>query len=108
VSVLRDVVIPIVSGYVVLAGVVVYAARHPEAARPGDASEGWRESFRLVAVTVGGGFVVFVSIVLVFHTWIVGQRGALRSALHGGAFLALVCACTFVALSAAEASTRRR
>src|SRR5204862_7785605 len=97
------------------AAIVVYAARHrdgdPGARREeGHApapSPGWRPRLRLISVTISGGYVVFLAIVLVFHTWIVGQRGALRSALHGGTFLALVCAVTFIAASVLEARLGR-
>jgi hypothetical protein len=41
-----------------------------------------------VATTVGGGYLVFLAIVVVFHVWIAGQRTALWSAVRGGAFLA--------------------
>ena len=107
-NVLRDVVVPVTSGYAVLAGVVLYAARHPEAGRPANAPSGWRPRLRLIGVTIVGGCAVFLGVVLVYHTWLVGQPGALRSALHGGTFLALVCAATFLAGSALEGRFGRR
>ena len=103
---LRDVVVPIVSAYVLLAAVVVYAARHPGAGRPERPGAGWRSRLRLIAVTVGGGYVCFLAIVLVFHVWVVGQRGAMSSALHGGTFLAVVCAAAFLLGSVVEAVRR--
>jgi hypothetical protein len=102
VNVLRD-VLPVASAYAVLAGVVLYAARHPDAGRPVHPHSGWRPGLRLIGVTIAGGYVVFLAIVLVYHTWLVGQRGALRSALHGGSFLALVSVAAFLAGSALEA-----
>jgi hypothetical protein len=108
VNVLRDVVVPVASAYAVLAGVVLYASPHPEAGRTVNAPSGWRPRLRLIGVTIVGGYAVFLGIVLVYHTWLVGQPGALRSALHGGTFLALVCAVTFLAGSALEARFGRR
>jgi len=108
VNVLRDVVVPVASAYTVLAGVVLYAALHADADRPVDVRSGWRPRLRLIGVTIVGGYAVFVGIVLVYHTWLIGQRGALRSALHGGTFLALVCATVFLAGSVLEARFGRR
>jgi hypothetical protein len=108
VNVLRDVVLPVASAYAVLAGVVLYAARHPGAGRPVRPQSGWRPRLRLIGVTIAGGYVVFLGIVLVYHTWLVGQRGAMRSALHGGSFVALVSAAVFLAGSALEARFVRR
>lgn len=45
-------------------------------------------AIREIAVTIVGGYLSFLLIVLVFHVWIAGQRGALRSAAVGGGFLA--------------------
>jgi hypothetical protein len=108
VNVLRDVVVPVASAYAVLASVVLYAARHPDAGRPVDAPSGWRSRLRLIGVTVTGGYVVFLGIVVVYHTWLVGQPGALRSALHGGTFVALACTAVFLAGSVLEARFGRR
>jgi hypothetical protein len=103
VNVLRDVVVPVASAYAVLAGVVLFAARHPSAGRPAEAPSGWRPRLRLIGVTIVGGYAVFLGVVLVYHTWLVGQPGALRSALHGGTFLVFVCATVFLAGSVLEA-----
>jgi hypothetical protein len=108
VNVLRDVVVPVVSAYAVLASVVLYAARHPEAGRPANVPSGWRPRLRLIGVTIMGGYAVFLGIVLVYHTWLVGQPAALRSALSGGSFLALVCAAAFLAWSVIEAMRATR
>ncbi len=101
-QVLRTVVVPVLSAYALLAWVVLYASRHPEAGRPRTAVNGWRPRLRLIAVTVAGGFGAFLAIVLVFHTWIVGQRSALGSALRGGSFIAAICAVAFVLGSVVE------
>jgi len=108
VNVLGDVVVPVASAYAVLAGVVLYAARHPDAGRPVDAPSGWRPRLRLIGVTIVGGYAVFLGIVLVYHTWLVGQPRALRSALRGGTFVALVYVPTFLAGSVLEARFGRR
>jgi uncharacterized membrane protein len=107
VRVFRDAVVPVLSAYLVLASVVVYATRHPhaggtQAGGPRAGGFRWRPRLALIAVTVGGGYVVFLAIVLVFHVWLVGQHGAMRSALKGGTFLAVVSAGAFVALSTVE------
>ncbi len=101
-QVLRTVVVPVLSAYALLAWVVVYASHHPEAGRPRTSIKGWRPKLRLITVTVAGGFGCFLAIVLVFHTWVVGQRSALGSALRGGAFLAAICAVAFVLGSVVE------
>ena len=101
-QVLRTVVVPVLSAYALLAWVVVYASRHPEAGRPPTAVDGWSPRLRLIAVTVAGGYVCFLAIVLVFHTWVVGQRSALGSALRGGTFLAAICAVAFILGSVVE------
>jgi hypothetical protein len=99
-QVLRTVVVPVLSAYALLAWVVVYASRHPE--RPRTSIEGWRPRLRLIALTVAGGYGCFLAIVLVFHTWVVGQRSALGSALRGGTFLAAICALAFILGSVVE------
>jgi hypothetical protein len=106
VHVVRDVVVPVLSAYVLMAWVVVYAARHHRAGRPQRPAHGWRPRLRLIAVTVGGGYVCFLVIVLVFHVWVVGQRGAMASALRGGTFLAAVCAAAFLLGSVVELARR--
>ena len=124
--VLRFDAVPVLSAYALLAGVVAYAVRHPEAGRPEAgrpeagcpvagrpvagrpvaASRGWPVRIRLIAVTVGGGYACFLVIVLVFHVWVVGDGAALGSAIRGGGFLAVVCAAAF-GLGSFMESTRR-
>jgi len=101
-----DVVIPILAGYALLSGVVLYAVRHPEAGRPRERVSGWRPRLRLIAVTVAGGYGCFLAIVVVFHAWIAGQRGAPASAFRGGAFLSAVSAVAFVVGSVIERARR--
>lgn len=101
-QVLRTVVVPVVSAYALLAWVIVYASGHPEAGRPRTSVNGWRPRLKLIAVTVAGGYACLLAIVLVFHTWVVGQRSALGSALRGGTFLAAICAVAFILGSIVE------
>lgn len=101
-EIFRTVLVPVLSAYALLVGVVVYASRHPDAGRPKAFVAGWRPRLRLIAVTVAGGYLCFLAIVLVFHVWVVGQKGALDSAIQGGSFLAGVCAVAFVVGSAIE------
>jgi hypothetical protein len=105
---LRDVVVPVVSAYALMVGVVVYAARHPETDQIRSQPSGWGTRLRLIVVTVGGGYMCFLAIVLVFQVWVVGQRGAMRSALKGGTFLAVVCAAAFILGSLLEAKLSPR
>jgi len=99
---LRDVVIPVAAAYALLVGVVVYAVRHPDAGRPHEPRFGWRPRLRLIALTVGGGYGCLLAIVLVFHVWVVGQQGAMASAVRGGGILAIVAAAVFVVASVIE------
>ncbi len=103
----RDVVVPLASAYAVFLGVLAYAWRHPAssgaARRRGDARGLVLHTVR----TTIGGFVAFLSIVLVFHVLIAGQRGALSSAVRGGGVLAVVAAPVFVAISLLVERRRR-
>ena len=100
--VFRTVVVPVLSAYLLLAGTVLYAARHPDAGRPRSRFD-WGSRLKLIAVTAAGGYLCFLAIVLVFHVWVVGQRGALRSAVWSGVFLDAVASAAFVGLSFLEA-----
>lgn len=110
---LRTVVVPLLSAYVMFVGIAAYAWRHP-VPRPGRAGAGHRRPasparlVRHVAVNLAGGYVLFLAIVLVFHVWIAAQAGALSSAVRGGGFLAFgVAAPTFVLLSFLEGRRAR-
>jgi len=106
VPIVRDDLIPVLSAYAVLIGVVLYAVRHPDAGCPSEPASDWGPRIRLIAITVAGGYACFLAIVLVFHVWIAGQRGALSSAMRGGAFLGAVSAGAFVVGSAIERARR--
>lgn len=78
------VVAPLVSAYALFVGIAASWWRHP-APLP---SRSGRPPLRYQLVLMCGGYAAFLTMVLVFHVWIAGQRGALRSAVTGGAFLA--------------------
>jgi len=105
--VFRDAVVPVLSAYLLLAGVVLYAARHPDAGRPTTRAAPMRLQLRLIALTVGGGYGWFLLVVLVFHVWLVGDRGAMHSALRGGTFLAVVATAAFTAMSFVDSRRTR-
>ncbi len=101
---LRHVVVPLAAAYALFLGVVAVwwrrAVPRPGRGAGAPGSEGWVRLVRYVASTLAGGYAVFLLIVLVFHVWIVGQHGALASAIRGGAFLAFcVAAPAFMLLS---------
>jgi hypothetical protein len=108
VETLRTAVVPVVSAFVLLAGIVLYAAKHPEAGAVSHDAPAWRPRLALIGWTVVVGYAVFLAIVLVFHVWIVGQRGVIRSAAVDGAFLAAAFSAASVVLSALERRHRRR
>lgn len=89
---LEAVLPPLVVGYALFLLMTLAWARRP-VPRPPPGS-GWlgprrRGVVRHVAVTVFGGYVVFLGIVAVFHTWLASEPGALASALLEGSALAL-------------------
>jgi uncharacterized membrane protein YccC len=90
---LRVVLPPLITAYVIFVAMVVLAVRRP-ATRPhrlGDGSASSRS--RRVIGTMVGGYAAFLVIVLVFQVWIADEPDAFPSALWGGAFL---CAITLV------------
>jgi TRAP-type C4-dicarboxylate transport system permease large subunit len=86
-SVLRQVLPPLVTAYVVFVAMVVLARRRT-VPRPRGRSER-SSSVRLSRVvwTTVGGYVAFLVIVLIFHVWLAGETDALTSAVWSGAFL---------------------
>jgi uncharacterized membrane protein (DUF485 family) len=98
---LRAILPPLIGSYAIFVAMVAYAHRRP-AARPhvGSPWLGRRRSglAQHLAITTLGGFLVFLSIVAVFHAWLAAERGVIRSALTEGAVLALM---VFVAFAAA-------
>lgn len=101
-STLRQVVAPVLAAFVFCSAVAVSAAAHPVPRPPRSASPfrgNIRPFLRYLAFLSIGGYVAFLVIVFVFSTLIVGQKGALRSAVGGGAFLLAIGLPVFVFLS---------
>jgi hypothetical protein len=102
---IRTVAIVIASSYALFVCMVVVAVRRP-VPRPSGRGPSPPGLVRRVAVTVAGGYLVFLLVVLVFHVWVAGERGALPSAVRGGAPLTAVAVSAFVLLSWVESRAR--
>ena len=91
--VLRMIVIPLVAAYALFVFMALSTLWRPSTelskAEPGAE---WRGALRYLAATVGGGYLFFLLVVLVFHVVIAGQHGVLAGAARGGGFLAFVVA----------------
>lgn len=89
---LRAIVPPLVTAYVVFVAMVILAWRRPGPPRPR-----WREKTHAPARESKGsflataicGYLVFLAIVLVFHVWLARESDALVSAVWGGLFLSV-------------------
>lgn len=106
---LRALLPPLLLAYALFLILVLRARRRP-VPRPRTGSP-WLGPHRAglvshLAVTVAGGYVVFVGIVIVFHSWLAAEPDALRSALVEGSILALAVLGLFVA--SASLPTRHR
>jgi hypothetical protein len=85
--VLRAVLPPLITAYVLFAAMVVLAWRRP-VARPIARGEGsTRVRLGRVVRTAVGGYVASLAIVLIFHVWLAKEPDAFVNALWGGAFL---------------------
>jgi hypothetical protein len=104
----RTAVVPVASAYALIAGIVLYAAKHPEPTTASRHRVEWRPRLILIGATVVGGYLVFLAIVLVFHVWLVGQHGVMPKAIVQGGFLAATSVLAFVLLSAMERRRSRR
>jgi len=85
----RVIVPPLVTAYAIFIVMVVRAWSGPKE-RSARAS-----TTRDIVMTIVGGYLVFLAIVLVFHLALAGQRGAFRSAAWGGAVLLLGAAAVY-------------
>jgi Family of unknown function (DUF6256) len=108
--VLRAVLPPLITAYVIFVLMVVSAWRRP-VARPRAATP-WlgprrRGLIRHVATTTAGGYILFLAIVAVFHAWLGEERDALGNALVEGTLLALAVLALF-ALSTRIPRRRKR
>lgn len=87
--IIRRVVIPLVAAYGLFVFMALSTLRTPHVERADvEPVAGWKGALRGLAVTVAGGYLFFLLVVLVFHVLIAGQRGALAGAAAGGGFLA--------------------
>jgi hypothetical protein len=105
---LDAVVPPLIAAYAIFLLMTMSALRAP-VARPAPGS-GWlgprrRGIVRHVAVTMAGGYLAFIAIVVIFHAWLASERGAIASAVVGGSALALV---VFGLFAGVAAISRRR
>jgi uncharacterized SAM-binding protein YcdF (DUF218 family) len=87
----RVIVPPLVTAYAIFVVMVMRAWSGPKERGPR------APATRDIVVTVVGGYLVFLAIVLVFHVGLAGQRGAFRSAAWGGAVLLLCAAVLYAA-----------
>lgn len=99
---LEAVLPPLISAYVVFVLMVLLARRRPPP-RPA-VSSGWlgprrRGIVRHLVATTAGGYGLFVAIVIVFHSWLGAEPGAIASALVEGTLLALVVFGLFTGLA---------
>jgi hypothetical protein len=95
-------VLPVVTAYCLFVLMVLLARRKP-VARPTTGSwwlgERRHGLVRHLIATTAGGYGVFLAIVVVFHTWLGSERGAITSALIGGTGLAVAVLGLFAGLS---------
>jgi hypothetical protein len=84
---LRAIVPPLVAAYAVFVSMVILTWRRPAPRPQGRTHAQAPEPSGSFLVTVGGGYLVFLAIVLVFHVWLAGESDALASAVWGGLFL---------------------
>jgi hypothetical protein len=97
---LRAVLPPLLLAYALFLVLVLRARLRPvPRPRTGSPWLGPRRAglIRHVAVTVAGGYLVFVGIVIVFHSWLAAEPDAIRSALVEGSILALAVLGLFAA-----------
>jgi Family of unknown function (DUF6256) len=94
--ILRRIVVPLVAAYALFVSMAVAFLRRPvrgaDERREPHAGLTRIRPLRDIALTIAGGYLFFLVVVLVFHVWIARDRGALRSAAIGGGFLAFVIA----------------
>ncbi|HLA92970.1 MAG TPA: DUF6256 family protein [Actinomycetota bacterium] len=103
---IRTAAIVIASSYALFVCMVVVTVRRPVPRPSGRGGPSPPGLVRRVAVTVAGGYLVFLLVVLVFHVWVAGERGALLSAVRGGVPLTGVAVAAFALLSWVECRAR--
>jgi hypothetical protein len=98
--VLRGIVIPLVAVYALWVAMALSTLRKPVTGRTEvEPGEGWHGALRYLAVTIGGGYLFFLLVVLIFHVVIAGQHGVLADAARGGGYLAFIVAAPAFLLS---------
>ncbi len=112
---LREVVAPVLTGYLVVLGMLVAyrraaSRREAEALRPRPVPTDWRGLLRHVVGTVAGGYVFFLLLVVVFYFILGGHSSTLvTDALVYGSLLAFaVVVPVFLVLSWAQSRIRAR
>ena len=86
----REIIPPLVTTYALFAVVIVRAWR-----RPPTPNQTTRTPIRELAITFGGGYLVLLLLVAIFHVGLAREHAALTSAVVGGAFLMLVSGVVF-------------
>lgn len=92
----------VITAYGIFVLMVLSAQRKPAARpsrRPWWLGERRHGLVRHLIGTTAGGYVVFLGIVVVFHTWLGSERGAITSALMGGTGLAVAVLGLFAGLA---------
>jgi len=84
---LRAILPPLVTAYVIFVAVVVLAGRRPVPRPHGRGDGSARVRLRRVVGTTVGGYIAFLVIVLIFHVWLAEEPDAFASAVWCGGFL---------------------
>lgn len=110
IDVLRHDVTPVLSAFLVWVGVLVSFARSPRTARRTGSLKTGRAAGSAVASTIVGGYVVFLSIVVVFYFVLGGEApGFIVQALREGSVLAFgMVVPAFLVMSGIEEVLARR
>jgi hypothetical protein len=85
--VLRAVLPPLITAYVLFATMVFLAWRRPVARTIARGERSIRVRLGHVVRTTVGGYIAFLAVVLIFHVWLAKEPDAFVNALWGGAFL---------------------
>jgi Family of unknown function (DUF6256) len=95
-EIVRRIVPPLVTTFVVFLLLVRYHVQHAEPAEPTSPRFPWPAFIRYLAATAAAGYGMFLVIVLVFHVWLARDHAALRSAVVDGAALLAIVLPAFV------------
>jgi len=113
--ILREVVAPVLTGYVIVLGMLVgyrraVTRRDPKSLKPRPVPVDWRQLVRYVAGMAVGGYASFLLLVVVFYFILGGHSSTLvRDALVYGSALAFgVVVPVFLLLSWAQSRIRAR